>query len=70
MLFKATLIAVIVYLAACYAYGLYLLVKLYTNKRLHAAPTKLQENSGSMSDTPTPAAPQSTAAYDTSAKAA
>ncbi|MEM9419351.1 MAG: hypothetical protein AAGA25_09930 [Planctomycetota bacterium] len=36
MLFKATLIAVIVYLAACYAYGLFLLFKLYTNKKMQA----------------------------------
>ncbi len=73
MLFKATLVAVIVYLAACYAYGLYLLVKLYANKRLHAAPAHLQENPRSISDTTPASAPQTRdgrPAYDTPAKAA
>lgn len=44
MLFKATLIAVIVYLAVCYAYGLYLLWKLYTGRRLHLDAASLGEN--------------------------
>ncbi|MEO0514305.1 MAG: hypothetical protein AAF086_03295 [Planctomycetota bacterium] len=73
MLFKATLIAVIVYLAACYAYGLYLLVKLYTNKRLHAAPANLQENPRSLRDTadaPAAATGPDAPAYEAPAKAA
>lgn len=77
MLFQATLIAVIVYLAACYAYGLYLLVKLYTGRRLHAAPAHLHEDPRSAEDRngqrlgqnkPAPATGKP--AYDAPAKAA
>lgn len=57
MLFQATLIAVIVYLAVCYAYGLYLLFKLYTGKRLHAESANLQENPRSLDDNTVQPAP-------------
>lgn len=60
MLFQATLIAVIVYLAICYAYGLYLLVKLYTGKRLHTEPANLQENPRSLEDNTVQPVPGST----------
>jgi hypothetical protein len=33
MLFKAVLFAVMLYLVACYAYGIYLLWKLWTGRR-------------------------------------
>lgn len=73
MLFQATLIAVIAYLAACYAYGFYLLVKLYTNKRLHAAPANLQDNPHEAQDNtlrPAPATGSSQPDYNAPAKAA
>ncbi|MEM1028041.1 MAG: hypothetical protein AAGJ38_08150 [Planctomycetota bacterium] len=76
MLFQATLIAVITYLVACYAYGLYLLFKLYTGKRLHREPANLQENPRSLEDNTVAHAPsedadpQAKPGYDTPAKAA
>ncbi|MEM1109259.1 MAG: hypothetical protein AAGH99_11290 [Planctomycetota bacterium] len=80
MLFQATLIAVIVYLAACYAYGVYLLVKLYTNKRLHTENANFEENPRSLhdnaveptseADAPAREAAPAQPTYDEAAKAA
>lgn len=36
MLFQAVLFTVIAYLVACYAYGMYLLWKLYTGRKFQA----------------------------------
>lgn len=72
MLFQATLVAVIVYLAACYAYGLYLLWKLYTGRRLDLDASSLGENPAPRVElqTPTQDAPRAQPTYDTAAKAA
>lgn len=70
MLFKATLIAVIVYLVACYAYGLYLLFKLYTNKKMQAEFKNPVNTAGTISDHADQDAKQAAPAYDAPAKAA
>lgn len=81
MLFKIVLFAVIVYLAACYAYGLFLLWKLYAGRKFqddgglgeHPAPAPGSvAGPGSVVTTPSTAspAPQAQPAYDTPAKAA
>lgn len=68
MLFKITLFAVIVYLAACYAYGLYLLWKLYTGRRLGVDTAKLT-GQAVLKTTPT-RADRDTPRYEAPAKAA
>lgn len=72
MLFKATLIAVIVYLAVCYAYGLYLLWKLYTGRRLHLDAASLGETTAPRVERQAPdkGETRSQPGYQTPAKAA
>ncbi|MEM8737285.1 MAG: hypothetical protein AAGG38_02240 [Planctomycetota bacterium] len=72
MLFQVVLIAVMGYLAACYVYGLYLLWKLYTGRRLHADAVSLGENPRTAHETPEPVAArsESDSAYGSTAKAA
>ncbi|MEM9882201.1 MAG: hypothetical protein AAF800_04715 [Planctomycetota bacterium] len=72
MLFQATLIAVITYLAACYLYGMYLLWKLYTGRRLHAPPSErpAPRELGATAGPADASNRRSTPAYDTPAKAA
>lgn len=65
MLFKAVLFAVMLYLAACYAYGIYLLWKLWVGRRLAGQPEGVDATVGEIE-----AASRAQATYVAPAKAA
>jgi hypothetical protein len=71
MLFKVVLFAVIVYLTACYAYGVYLLFKLWSGRKLaQSSPAALAAlPAGDQAGAATPAA-EPMPRYATPAKAA
>ncbi|MEL7087747.1 MAG: hypothetical protein AAGL98_04790 [Planctomycetota bacterium] len=70
MLFQAVLFTVIAYLAACYAYGLFLLWKLYTGRRFREDGGLGEHPATPTADPATSADPAPAPAYKTPARAA